>query len=254
MDIERFIARRGTPSTIWSDNGTNFVGAEKELLACIKSWNGMAPTIFAHKGVTWKFNPPGAPHHGGSWERLVRSVKRVLYDILGSRRVTEEVLGTTLCLVEQALNSRPVTPVSTDSRELEALTPNHFLLGQHATSFPSLLPGEHFEHKKRYVRAQSYANAIWSRWLREYVPSLNKRVKWHTNSEFTLKTGDLVWVIEPDSPRGYYPLARIVKLNYGQDGCARSALVKTATREVTRPTVKLAPVLQGGGEVVATQM
>ena len=136
----RVVASFIAPSTIWSDNGTNFVGAEKELLACIKSWNGMAPTIFAHKGVTWKFNPPGAPHHCGSWERLVRSVKRVLYDILGSRRVTEEVLGTTLCLVEQALNSRPITPVSTDSRELKALTPNHFLLGQHATSFPSLLP------------------------------------------------------------------------------------------------------------------
>ena len=90
-------------------------------------------------------------------------MKRVLYDILGSRRVTEEVLGTTLCLVEQALSSRPITPVSTDKRELEALTPNHFLLGQHATSFSSLLPGEHFDHKKRYVRAQSCAIAIWSR-------------------------------------------------------------------------------------------
>ena len=43
----------------------------QELLACIKSWNGIASTIFAHKGVTWKFNPPGAPHYGGSWERLV---------------------------------------------------------------------------------------------------------------------------------------------------------------------------------------
>ena len=137
MGIERFIARRGTPSTICSDTGTNFVGAEKEQLACIKSWNGMAPTNFEHKGVTWKLNPPGAPHHGGSCERPVRSMKRVLYDIIGSRRITEEVLGTTLCLVEQALNSRPnSTPVSTDSRELETLTPNHFLLGQHPTSFP----------------------------------------------------------------------------------------------------------------------
>ena len=162
----------------------------------------MAPTIFAHKGFTWKFNPPGAPHHGGSWEPLVRSVTRRFYDILSSRRVTEELLGTTLCLVEQALNSRPITLVSTDSRELEALTPNHFLLGQHATSFLSLLPEEHLDHKKRYVRAQSYANAIWSRWLREYVPSLNKRVKWHTHSDSTLKTGDLVCVIEADSPCG----------------------------------------------------
>ena len=115
-------------------------------------------------------------------------MKRKPYDILGSRRITEYVLGRTLCLVEQALNSRPITSVSTDSRELEALTPNHFLLGQHTTSFPSLLPGEHFDHKKRYVRAQSYANAIWSRWLREYVPSLNKRVKWHTHFDSTLKT------------------------------------------------------------------
>ena len=52
MGIERFIARCGTPSTIKSDNDTDFVDAEKDLLACIKSWNGIAPTVFAHKGVT----------------------------------------------------------------------------------------------------------------------------------------------------------------------------------------------------------
>ena len=142
---------------------------------------------------------PGAPHHGGSWEHLVPSVKRVSYDILGSRVVTKEVLGTTLCLVEQVLNLRPITPAS--SRELEALTANYFLLGKHATSFPPRLLGEHFDHKKRYVQALSSANAIWSRWLREYVLSLNKRVKWHTQVEFTLETGDLEWMIEPDSPR-----------------------------------------------------
>ena len=138
---------------------------------------------------------------------------------------------------------RPIIPVSTDSRELEALSPNHFLLGQHATSFPLLLPGEHVDHKKNYVRVQSNVNAIWSRWLREYVPSMNIGVKWQTHFDFTLKTGDLVWVIEPDSPRGYHSLARIVKLNYGHDGCARSALVKTATA-----TVRLAPVLPSLGE------
>ena len=115
MGIERFIVRRGTPSTIWSDNGTNFIGAEKELLAFIKSGNDKASTIFAHRDVAWKFNPPGATRQGSSLERLVRRVKRVLYDILGSRRVTEEVLGTTLCLVEQYFNLRPIAPVSTDS-------------------------------------------------------------------------------------------------------------------------------------------
>ena len=115
MGLEQFIGRRGQPSTIWSDNGTNFIGAEKELLACIKGENDMAPTIFAHIYVAWKFNPPGVPRHGNSLERLVWRVKRVLYDILGSRRVTEEVLWTTLCLVEQFFNLRPIAPVSTDS-------------------------------------------------------------------------------------------------------------------------------------------
>ena len=91
------------------------------------------------------------------------------------------------------------------------------------------------------MRAQSYANAIWSRWLSEYVPSLNKRVKWNTQSDFTLKTCDLVWVIEPDSPSWYHPLARTVKLHYGKDSSAPSALVKISTRDLTRPTVKLAP-------------
>ena len=190
MGVERFIARRGSPTTIMSDNDTNFVGAQKELLACVESWNKLAPAVFVQKKIKWKFNPPRAPHHGGSWEQLVRSVKRVLYDILGNRRVTDEVLRKALCLVEQSLNARPITAVSTNPLGLEALTPNHFILGQHAASFPLLSFEENFDHKKRFARAQSYANAIWTRWMREYVPSLNRRAKCHNQSEVKLKTGD----------------------------------------------------------------
>ena len=75
MGIERFIARRGTPSVIWSDNG-NFVGSAKELISRIENWNRHAPVLLAHKGLASKLNPPSAPHHGGVWERLVRSTKR----------------------------------------------------------------------------------------------------------------------------------------------------------------------------------
>ena len=117
-----------------------------------------------------------------------------------------------------------------------------FLPGHHATSFPSLLSGEHFNQKKRYVRAPSYANAIG---LVGFANMFPHRIsfKWHTHSDFALKTGDLVLKIEPESLRGCSPLARIAKLNYGQDGCSRSALATTATREVTRSTVKLASAL-----------
>ena len=140
MGVERFVSRRGTPAITWSDNGTNFVGAEKELRENIAKWNTINIAVeLAHKGIKWRFYPPSAPHQGGIWERLVRSFKRLLYTILGTRRLTDEVLSTTFCLVEHALNSRPLPPVSADPSDLGALTPNHFLLGNKARSLPSII-------------------------------------------------------------------------------------------------------------------
>ena len=66
MAIERFVSKRGTHSINWSDNGTNFVGAEKELHLCIKNWKTEAPLSLVHKGIKWKYNPPSAPHQKGS--------------------------------------------------------------------------------------------------------------------------------------------------------------------------------------------
>ena len=243
MGVERFVSRRGTPAMIWSDNGTNFIGAEKELRESIEKWNVVnIAAELAHKGIKWRFNPPSAPHQGGIWERLVRSFKRVLYTILGTRRLTDEVLHTTFCLVENALNSRPLTPVSADPCDLNAFTPNHFLLREHSTGIPPVVGNNEFDHRKRYARAQSYANAIWSRWIKEYVPTLNRRSKWQTPAEQHLKTGDLVWIVEEINPRGYYPTARIVELRYGSDSVARSAVLRTSTGSLVRPLVKLVPV------------
>ena len=207
--IERFIARRGTPSIFWSDNGTNFVGAEKELIEAVTAWNERAPSALVRLDVKWKFNPPSAPHHGGPWEIMAKSSKRVFYAILGTRRLTDETLTTTLCLVEQALNARPLTPVTDNPDDLEALTPNHFLLGCPAASLPSSVSDGTPNPRKRYTQAQAYANQIWTRWLKVYVPSLHKRTKWNTPSPYELKTGDLVWLVDSASPRGYYPLGRV---------------------------------------------
>ena len=216
MDIERFISRRLTPSIIWSDNGTNFVGAEKELLLCIKNWNAEAPLSLVHEGMKWKYNPPSAPHQGGAWEQMVRSCKRVFYAILGSRKLTDEILNRNMCLVEGSLNARPLTPVSDDPDSLEFLTPNHFVLGHHSLTFPSLRSSENYSHSICYARAQSYASAIWQRWLSECVPTLNKRVKWHAPPEYSLKTGKMVYLVESTTNRGHYPLARIMSLDYGK--------------------------------------
>ena len=226
MGIERFIGR-------------NFIASEKELLHNISNWNQQVLTdALVKKRISWKFNPPSAPHHGGVWERVVRSFKHVFYAVLGNRRLTHEILTTTFCLVEQSLNARPLVPASSDATDLDALTPNHFLLGTAGSVLPSHQRAE-IDHRKRYVRAQ----AIWNRWLKEYVPSLNKRSKWPSQPERQLKTGDLVWIIEPSSPRGHYPLARVTKLNFGSGAIARSAERKTNTGRLVRPVVKLSPVL-----------
>ena len=92
MRVERFVSRRGPPAMIWTDNCTNFIGAEKELLESIEKWNVVnIAAELAHKGIKWSFNPPSAPHQGGIWEKLLRSFKRVFYTILATRRLTDEV-------------------------------------------------------------------------------------------------------------------------------------------------------------------
>ena len=143
--IMRFFARRGKPETIISDNGTNFVGTEREFAEYVAAWNkeGIEEHL-VQRGIRWKFNPPAAPHFGGVWERLVRSCKKAMYAVLGNRSVTEDVLSTTMCIVEQTLNARPLTPVSSDVNDLEALTPNHFLLGNRNVCLPYLPCAEEF--------------------------------------------------------------------------------------------------------------
>ena len=129
--VNRFIARRGKPATFISNNGTNFVGSARELNEYINSWNkDQITSDLAQKKIVWKFNLPGAPHFGGVWERLVRCCKKAMVSILRNRSLTDEVLTTTMSLVEQTLNARPITPASDDPEDLEALTTNHFNLGR----------------------------------------------------------------------------------------------------------------------------
>ena len=99
MGIEKIISRRSTQSVAWSDNGTNFVVAEKEFLP----WNRQSPSLLVQKRVIWKNNPHRGPHHGGSWEWLMCSWKRVFYAVIGTRKLMDDRFSTTFCLVEQPL-------------------------------------------------------------------------------------------------------------------------------------------------------
>ena len=243
MAITRFMARRGRPHTIMSDNGTNFIGSAREFKELSRKWDqDILRNTLANQQVVWKFNPPAAPHFGGVWERLVRSCKKSMYSILGARCLTLPVLTTTMCLVEQTLNARPITPVSDDPDDLEALTPNHFLLGSRVIAQP-LIPDatRYVDCRKMYKVAQAYNDMIWKRWTNEYIPQCNIRCKWNRSSR-NLKVGELVWLVDDQLKRCYYRMARVIEVYPGGDGVVRSAKIKTAEGELRRPVVKLAPV------------
>ena len=141
--VTRFIARRGYLNTIISDIGTNVVGAANELKAFMNEWDkAKIESDLAQKKNVWKFNPPGVAHFGGIWERLVQSCKKFMIAILDNRSLTDKVLSTTMCLVEQTLNARPLTAVSDDPEDLTALIINHFLLGQENANAPFMPSSE----------------------------------------------------------------------------------------------------------------
>jgi len=149
-----------------SDNGTNFRGAECELRQAIERWNqSRINNMLLQKGIKWIFNPPTGSHHGGIWERMIRSVRKVLNATLRTQNLDEEGLHTVLCEVEAIINGRPITKESTDANDLEALTPNHLLL---LKTTPSLPPGvfqkEDLYARRRWKQAQYISDLFWKRW------------------------------------------------------------------------------------------
>ncbi|KAL9977438.1 hypothetical protein ACROYT_G014841 [Oculina patagonica] len=241
MCLRRFMALRGKPTVIYSDNGTNFVGADRELRECINGWNQhKIGSELSQEGIQWVFNPPAAPHMGGVWERLVRSCKKALNVVLQNQVLTDEVLLTAFAEVAWVVNSRPLTEVSSDVDDLEALTPNHFLIGRGSLNLPpGIVDDKELSSRKRWRQAQVVANHVWSRWLREYLPGLITRKKW-TQPTVNVKVGDLVLVVDRAVSRGSWPLGRIVKVFPGLDSIVRSADVKTKFGVMRRPVTKLA--------------
>ena len=242
--ITRFIARRGKPNTILSDSGTNFVGAAREMREWIEAWNQSdIEQSLAQKQIKWKFNPPCALHFEGVWERMVRSCKKAMMSILGNRTLKDDILSTTMCLVEQILNSRSLTNVSDDSEDLEALTPNHFLLRRASPASPFMPDDQQYKDLQRaFTVSQAYAFSIRSIRNKEYLPQWNERTKWNKEEDRQLEVKDLVWIVDENVKRARYKVGRVIEVYPGSDGRVRSALSKTEDEKLKSPVVKLAPM------------
>ncbi|CAB0042117.1 unnamed protein product [Trichogramma brassicae] len=241
--FSRFCSRRGLPSVMYSDNGTTFKGASKELMALFKQDSRFRAGVgraLAMRGTRWSFIPPRAPHFGGLWEAAVRSFKHHLKRVIGKSRLTYEELSTLAARIEACLNSRPLCPMSGDPDDLAALTPAHFLTGSSLLDYPEPYnPKEkpmYFTSRWRLLR--NMRDMFWTRWRREVLNQLQQRSRW-LDSRSNLQEGDMVLIRDELSPPSEWPLGRVTKTHPGSDGLVRVATIRTAQATFTRPVVKL---------------
>lgn len=237
--LQRFIARRGRPELIRSDNGTNFVGAKVELVAAIKHWNQeRISESLLQREIKWVFNPPGASHMGGVWERQIRTVRAVLTALLQQQRVDDDTLQTVFCAVESIVNGRPITKVSDDPNDDAPLTPNHLLLLRSGPLLPPCATVKQDMYRRRWRQVQYLADVFWSRWTKEYLPLLQVCQKW-TMPQRNISVGDLVLVRHENTPRLRWPLGIVTKAYPGEDGKVRSAQIRFNGSLYDRPVTKL---------------
>lgn len=241
--FNRFISRRGKPQNIYSDNGTTLiVGAHNELSKFLNSNNPYIQSFLADLNINFNFIPPYKPHFGGIWEAAVKSVKTLLRRVLTLTHLNYEELSTCLYQIEAILNSRPLTPVSTEPSDLTYLSPAHFLIGRPLTSVPyPPLQDANLNYIQRYQRIEKLRQHFWSRFSQEYIYQLQHKTKWHT-SHGELKVGDMVLVRDSTAPPLLWLLGRIMKLSKGTDSAARVAEVKTKKGLILRSFNNLCPL------------
>jgi len=244
--FHRFVSRRGRPAIVVSDNGRNFVGAAPEIKQAYEfvKTNGhdLAP-FFANEMVQWRFNTPHTPHQGGVWESLVKSVKTHYKKVVGNQILTFEEFQTLLTQVEGCVNSRPLTPMSSDPEDTNVLTPGHFLIGRPITDFPShphpTIPVTHPNLQQRWRLLNQVIDNFWKRWKLEYLHTQQTRQKrgWRTRVPH-LDEGELVVIKDISLPPTRWHLGRVLSSRLDDQGIARVYTLKTNGNKVTEKHAK----------------
>ena len=220
----RFTSRRGIPKNMCTDNGRNFISAEKELRPLLQALDfSRIKDKTSHKGINWKFNPPYEPHSGGIFEVMVKAAKRSMKAQIGSADIRDEELHTVIVMTEGLLNSRPITYQTANPHDLLPLTPNHFLYGRAGEDISIPVSGN--PTIRRWRRLHELVNNFWKRWMTELIPSLAGRKKWK-NKEANVTVGDIALLVSPDSERGKWPLGIITECTRSADDHVRRVKIK----------------------------
>ena len=267
--LRRFTCRRGPVRQLRSDQGSNFVGAKRELKEAVSEFddNQIKEELLKNNcdWITFKMNVPSASHMGGVWERQIRTVRSVLSAILekNGAQLDDESLRTYLCECEAIINSRPLTVTNlNDPSSLEPLTPSHLLTLKSKVVLPppGMFQTPDLYSRKRWRRVQHLANEFWCRWRKEFLLSLQQRTKWN-HPRRNLSVGDIVIVKDDTLPRNCWQLARVSRTYPSEDGYIRSVQVdlgdadlpadgkrKESVRRLDRPVNKLILLVESGAD------
>ncbi|XP_045541691.1 uncharacterized protein LOC106718201 isoform X2 [Papilio machaon] len=245
--FRRFIARRGRPNLMISDNGTNFTGT-KNLLTNL-DWDEVQ-RVSSIMRIKWKLNSPTAAWWGGFFERMIKIVKNILRRVLGMSTVSYDEMETLLCDCESVVNDRPLTYVEADDADaLEPLRPSCFIqpLPQSQVTDFDILDAKSMNHRLRYLH--KIRGELRTRFNNEYLTELVQRGREKCGG---IKVGDVV-LVESEERRVKWPLGLVVQVYTGKDGVDRTAKVKTMAGFKVRPFQRLYQLELSSSEVEERQ-
>ena len=245
--LRRFFAVRGLPALMISDNGSQMVGAERELQAMVKGLDTDGLKEFcADKGMKWQFATPAAPHQNGCAEALVKSCKLTLKKAIGDQVLTPFELHTCLLEVANLVNQRPIGRIPNDPDDGSYICPNDILLGRASSQVPQGPFRQTQNPRHRFEFVQKIVDSFWTRWTRDVFPSLLPRKKWHAEKR-NVRVDDFVIMQSPNAVRGKWNVGRIINVYPGRDGRVRNVKVKTRDGEYQRPISKIAVIYPAEG-------
>ncbi|XP_058448997.1 uncharacterized protein LOC131428959 [Malaya genurostris] len=248
--LRRFIARRRLPNTIFCDNASNFTAAHRELKdhrQMFLSQNHKNAIVLeaSTKKLAFHFIPPHAPTFGGLWEACVKFFKHHLRRIVGNSQLPYDAFTTVLVQIEACLNSRPITPLSNDPNDEEALIPGHLIIGRSLLAVPepdlAHIPENRLD---LWQKMQSFTQHFWKRWSKEYLCTLQLRYKWSTVNQNLLKDS-IVLIRDDNLPVGRWSMGRVISVDFEDDNLVQVATVKISgvAKPVKRPITKLCLLL-----------
>ncbi|XP_022816197.1 uncharacterized protein LOC111349335 [Spodoptera litura] len=209
--LNRMAARKGAPRHLYSDNGTNFIGAHRQLreqyeeIEITYKNEGLLRDL-VEMNIEWHFNAPAWPSAGGLWERAIRSLKHHLKRVVGEQRLTFEEYYTILSKLEACLNSRPLCPLTENIEDLDCLTPAHFLTGRSGLTVIETKE----DARTRWELTRKIFADIWKKWKEEYLSQLLVRTKWQ-RPQRNIQIGDVVVIHDDNMPTGKWLMDEIDK-------------------------------------------